>query len=286
MPLAPAPAPAGAALRRSNPLNATFRRLASVCATPRIDVVPPRSPAGRGWTCGAELAREPALLEAFLAAESERIEELHGRTARPDVVASRALHSCLWAVCLLIAGPWYLERRVPLLRPEDVRFGRTPGTLAVVPGRFVALPGDPAAGRPGVETAADEGALRHRLRESVADHVRPLLAAMGPGLRRGPRALWGMVGDDLVSAVWYTGRMLGEEERAVYEAGELLPGPVGPFLGGADFRRLTGRDGRTYPTRTRMGCCLYYAIRPDEACGTCPRTGDAERLRRLEGTAS
>ncbi|MGV9316843.1 (2Fe-2S)-binding protein [Streptomyces sp. NPDC003691] len=286
MPLAPAPAPAGAALRRSTPLHDTFRGLAAVCPTPRIEVAAPRSPVGQGWTGGAELACEPGLLDAFLAAESERIEESHGLTARPDVVASRALHACLWAACLLIAGPWYLERRVPLLRPEDVRFGRAPGALAVVPGRFAVLPGDPAAGLPGVEVVPDESALRHRLREAVADHVRPLLAAMGPKLRRGPRALWGMVGDDLVSAVWYTGRMVGEEERAVYEAGELLPGPVGPFLGGADFRRLTGRDGRNYPTRTRMGCCLYYAIRPDEACGTCPRTGDAERLRRLEGSAS
>ncbi|MEJ8672392.1 (2Fe-2S)-binding protein [Streptomyces sp. MS1.AVA.1] len=27
---------------------------------------------------------------------------------------------------------------------------------------------------------------------------------------------------------------------------------------------------------------MYYTIRPDEACGTCPRTCDAERLRRLQ----
>jgi hypothetical protein len=63
---------------------------------------------------------------------------------------------------------------------------------------------------------------------------------------------------------------------------EVVPGPVPPFPGGADFRRLTGRDGQSYPTRTRLGCCLFYTIRPAEACGTCPRTCDAERLHRLE----
>ena len=37
--------------------------------------------------------------------------------------------------------------------------------------------------------------------------------------------------------------------------------------------------------RPRLGCCLHYTIRPAEACLTCPRTGDDERLRRLAGDA-
>lgn len=283
--LAPAPAPAGAALSCSTLLTASYRRLAAQLTTRHIEVAPPRSPAGRGWTSGAELAYQPALLDAFLAAEAKRIEERYAHAARPDVVASRALHTCLWAACLLISGPWYLDGRVPLLRPEDVRFGHRPGDLAVVPGGFVCLPEDPAAGLPGVRVVPDQQSLDHELREAVASHVRPLLAAVGPHLRRGPRALWGMVGDDLVSAVWYAGREMGEEERAVAAASRLLPGPIAPYLGGADVRRLTGRDGRSHPTRTRMSCCLFYTIRPDQACGTCPRTCDAERLRRLEGDA-
>ncbi|MGW4029598.1 iron-sulfur protein [Streptomyces sp. NPDC004838] len=286
MPLAPALAPAGVALSCSTLLASTHRRLAAHCGeTPRIEVARPRSRAGQGWIDGAELAYHPELLNAYLAAEARRVQDRYGHTARADVIASRALHGYLWAACLLIAGPWYLDRRVPRLSPEDVRVSRTTDALAVVPGGFACLPDDPAAGLPGVRVIADEETLRDELRAAVADHVRPLLAAMGPVLRRGPRALWGMVGDDLVSAVWYLGRMLDEEERAVREAGELLPGPVAPFLGGAGFRRLTGRDGRSYPTRTRMGCCLYYTIRPAQPCGTCPRTGDAERLRRLEGPA-
>ncbi|MGW5673603.1 (2Fe-2S)-binding protein [Streptomyces sp. NPDC003860] len=284
--LAPAPAPAGAALSCSTLLAASYRRLAAHLTTRRIEVAPPRSPVGRGWTSGAELAYHPALLDAFLAAEAARIEEHYDHAARPDVVASRALHTCLWAACLLISGPWYLDGRVPLLRPEDVRFGRRPGDLAVVPGGFTCLPDDPAAGLPGARVVPDQQALDRELREAVAAHVRPLLAAMGPHLRRGPRALWGMVGDDLVSAVWYAGKALGEEERAVAAAGRLLPGPIAPFPGGADVRRLTGRDGRSHPTRTRVSCCLFYTIRQEDTCSTCPRTSDAERLRRLERNAS
>ncbi|MGW7417617.1 (2Fe-2S)-binding protein, partial [Streptomyces sp. NPDC054863] len=128
---------------------------------------------------------------------------------------------------------------------------------------------------------ADEEALRAELRAAVADHVRPLLTAVRPHARRSPRTLWGMAGDDLVSGIWYLGRMLGQEERALQAATALLPTAVPPFPGGADFRRLTTPDGSRHPTRTRLGCCMYYTLDSAQACATCPRTCDAERLRRL-----
>lgn len=285
MTLAPALAPAGAALSCSTLLAATYRRLASLCDALDLVVAEPHTPAAQGWIDSSELSHRPELLDAFLDAEADRVQERYAHTARPDVVASRTLHGLLWSTCLLLSGPWYLERRVPLLRPDAIRISRTRDAYAVVPGGFSCLPDDPAAGLPGVRVLRDAAALRDTLRTAVADQVRPLLAAMGPRLRRGPRALWGMVTDDLISGVWYAGRMLGDEERAIRAADALLPGAVGPFPGGADFRVLTGGDGRTYPTRTRMGCCLYYTIRPAEACGTCPRVPDAERLRRFEETA-
>ncbi len=184
-----------------------------------------------------------------------------------------------------MSGSWYLERRVPRIRPRDIRVDLATGTFEVVPGTgFACLPHDPAAAAdaPGVRALGHEEALRAELRAAVADHVRPLLTAIGPRLRRGPRALWGMVGDDLVSGIWYLGRVLGQEERAVRAAEDLLPTAVPPFPGGADFRRLVGHEGRRYPTRTRVSCCLYYTLRPDAACVTCPRTPDAERVRRLD----
>jgi hypothetical protein len=287
LPLAPAPASAGAALSCSTLLASTHRRLAVHCGpSPRIEVSEPRSPAGQGWIDGAELAYDERLLDAHLDAEALRVRERYEHTARADVVVSRVLHGYVWGACLLIAGPWYLDRRVPRLRPQDVRISRTGDDLGVVSGGFVCLPDDPAAGLPGVRVVTGEAALRDELRAAVADHVRPVLAAMGPRLRRGPRALWGMVGDDLVSAIWFLGRRLNEESRSVREAGEVLPGPVSPYVGGARFRTLNGTDGRVHPTRTRVSCCLYYTIRPGEACGTCPRVCDEERLRRLEEPAS
>lgn len=230
-----------------------------------------------------ELATVPEALAAFLDAEAARIAVDHPGAPRPHVVAARALHGALWSVSLLLSGPWYLERRVPLLAPHAVRHDLTRNRYEVTPGGFACLPGDRAAGLPGVRVMPDEEALRGALRDGLADLVQPLLTAIAPVFRRGPRALWGMAGDDLLSGVWTLGRALGEEEHAVRVAGELLPYAIAPYPAGADFRRLTGRAGRTHLTRTRTGCCLYYAIRPAEPCGTCPRTGDTERLRRLEG---
>ncbi|MGW7515783.1 (2Fe-2S)-binding protein [Streptomyces sp. NPDC054796] len=274
-------------------LALTYRRLTARCEALDVHVAEPASaadaahpvPLPHNWTDGEELTTDTGTLAAFTGAEATRIHDRFAHTARPDVAASRALHGYAWSVALLMSGAWYMERRVPRIRTRDVRLDLTTGALEVVPGTgFACLADDPAAAAelPGARVVVDEEALRAELRAAVADHLRPLLAAVGPLTRRGPRALWGMVADDLVSGIWYLGRVLGQEERAVRAADEVLPGAVSPFPGGAAFRRLTGRDGRSYPTRTRIGCCLHYTVRPDEACATCPRTCDAERLRRLE----
>lgn len=256
---------------------ATYRRLNALCPTLDVAVAEPGSPPRPGWVDGATLMADTRVLDALFDAGASRIADRYGHCARPDVVATSALHGYLWSVCLLMSGPWYLQRRVPRIRASDVRVQIATGSPGVVPGPFACLPGDPAAALPGARVLSDEAALRAQLRRAVADHARALLAVFGPRVRRGPRALWGMVADDLVSGIWHLGRALGEEERAVRLAAELLPGPIPPFPAGADFRTITDAAGDSRPTRTRLGCCLHYTIRPAEACGTCPRVRDAAR---------
>jgi hypothetical protein len=261
----------------------TYRQLARVCPALTVRVADPAEDFTRKGLSGAELTKDQEALEAFLAAEDSRIRARHDHVPRRDVAASRALHDYAWSVGLLMSGVWYLTGRVPRVRPEDVRIDLSSGMFQITPGPDLAcLPKDAAGSLPGVLRVPHEEALRAELRVAVADHMEPLLSAIAPYVRRGPRALWGLVTDDLVSGIWYLGRMLGREEESVRAATALLPSAVAPFPGGADFRHLTGGDGRQHPTRTRMGCCLYYTIRPAEACGTCPRTCDAERLRRIE----
>ncbi|WP_330285957.1 (2Fe-2S)-binding protein [Streptomyces sp. NBC_00576] len=272
--------PAAAAARV---LGGAYKRLADVCEVLTVQVAEPAGKSAQVGVSGAELTESQEALDAFVEAEAVRIRERYGHTARPHVAASRALHDYAWSVGLLMSGVWYLERRVPRIRPEDVRLDLATGVYKITPASYLScLPGDPAATLPGVTVLPHEEALRAELRSAVADHMAPLLTALGPIARRGSRALWGLVSDDLVSGIWYLGRVLGREGDAVRAATELLPSAVSPYPGGADFRHLTDASGRRHPTRTRAGCCLYYTIRPDEACSTCPRTCDTERLRRLE----
>ncbi|MFD6417085.1 (2Fe-2S)-binding protein [Streptomyces sp. NPDC060194] len=276
----PAPTASVDGAPHASSLVGTYERLLAYCPALRVSVTRPGGP-GEGWVDGARWVAEPALLDRFVAAETGRIAAAHGYAARPAVAGSRALHHYLWSVFLVLSGPWYLARRVPQLRSNAVHFEMATAELAVEPSGFVCLPGDPAAGSPGVRVVADEEALRAEVRDAATRHARPLVEGLAPRLRRSERVLWGMAGDDLVSGLWYLGRMRGEEERSVREATALLPRPLAPFPGGADFRRLHSADGRTHLTRTRVGCCLYYKIRADEACGTCPRVCDRERAVRL-----
>ncbi|MER7581467.1 (2Fe-2S)-binding protein [Kitasatospora sp. NPDC097691] len=248
-----------------------YRRLLELCPVLELRLLDAAEPAPRaadGWYSGARIATDERALAAVLAGEESRIAARHGRAPRPHVTASRLLHHYVWSACLIVAGPWHLARRVPVVDPTDLWLHAPTGALALRPRGHVTLPGD------------DE--LRAELRAAVVAHVEPLLAAFAGPTRRHDRALWGMVTDDLASAVWYLGRMLGDEDTAVTATGAVLPGGTQPLPGAADFRRLRTPDGRTHHTRTRLGCCLYYAVEPEAvACLTCPRTSDEERLRRL-----
>ncbi|MGW5354049.1 (2Fe-2S)-binding protein [Streptomyces sp. NPDC004031] len=247
-------------------LDQAYRRLAEACDLD-LALGAPGPADGPDWVDGGRLAREPAALRAWLEGEAGRIRADCGKQLSGHVTASRALHGYLWSACLLISGPWYLERRVPRLRPEDLWL-RPDGALRVAPAPFACLPGDPAARRPEATVLAGEQDLRAALRRAVTEHAAPLLAALRPHARRGERALWGMVGDDLIAALWELGAALGDGERGAALAAAVLPAPLAPFPGGADFRRSPDGEGLT---RTRAGCCLYYAIDPDDICATCPR---------------
>ncbi|MGW2250462.1 (2Fe-2S)-binding protein [Kitasatospora sp. NPDC001660] len=265
-------------------LSADYRRLRDLCPVLGLRVLDPADPdpsdAG-DWYSGAQLAGGERALAAALAGEEARIAERHGRAVRPHVTASRLLHHYLWSACLLIAGPWHLARRVPRIDPADLWLHAPTGDLALRPRGYAGLPGGIPERPPGGERLGEDE-LRAELRAAVVAHAEPLVAAFAGPTRRRDRALWGMVTDDLASAIWHLGRMLGEEDAAVAAAEAVLPGGTLPLPGAADFRRLHTPDGRCHTTRTRLGCCLYYAVAPDAvACLTCPRTSDEERVSRL-----
>ncbi|MEU5421861.1 (2Fe-2S)-binding protein [Streptomyces sp. NPDC020667] len=262
-----------------SPVGDAYARLAELLPRPAVSMEPPRR--GDGWVTAAGLAAGGAELDAFLAWDDEQLLRDHGERARPDVVASVGLHRYAWALCLLVTVPWFLCRRVVRLPVEAVSCHREQGRMTARITEFACLADDPAAGDPGARVVADEEELRARVREAVAEHLAPVLAAFRPRMRRGSRALWGMATDELAEGLWRLGGLLGEGPRVERELELLLPGATPPYAGGAAFRALTGPAGESLRTRDRASCCLFYTLRPDDTCLTCPRTGDAVRVARM-----
>ncbi|MFJ3927422.1 (2Fe-2S)-binding protein [Streptomyces sp. NPDC090022] len=279
---ATASAPAG------SPVADAYARLTEVHPGLRVDERSAHEPAPRGvgWVGADELAAGGAAVDAFLAWDEEQVLRDYGSPGRPDVVAGFGLHRYAWPVCLLFTVPWFLHRRVPRLPADAVALHRTRGRLSVRVESFACLPDDPAAGLPGALVVADEEALRARVRDAVAEHLAPVAEGFAPRMRRGRRAVWGMLTDDVAEGLWYVGGLLGEGDRARAELDLLLPGGTAPYTGGSGFRTLHAPDGSELPTRDRAGCCLFYTIRPADTCITCPRTRDAERITRLAVAAS
>ncbi|MFG2133860.1 (2Fe-2S)-binding protein [Streptomyces sp. NPDC048751] len=274
-----------------SPLADAYARLTSAYPGLTVTERGPRdpAPAGPGWVDAAELARGGAALEAFLAWDDAQVLRDYGQQARPDVIASFGLHRYAWPACLLITVPWFTHRRVPRFPVTHVSYDRsTPGEmrLAVRPTAFACLPDDPAGVLPGARVVPDEEALRDEVRAAAAEHLEPVLAGFGPRMRRRGRALWGMATDEVVEGLWYVAHLLGEEARAQRELELLLPGATKPYVGSAAFRELTGPDGESLPTRDRASCCMFYTVRPEDTCATCPRTCDTERVTRLLAAAS
>nr|WP_018383204.1 (2Fe-2S)-binding protein [Wenjunlia vitaminophila] len=257
-----------------------YARLSSAFPGLRVHQGPPRS--GGGWTPSTALAEDAGALDALIALEAADGERLYGTPLRPDVAASFALHRYAWPACLLMSVPWFLDRRVPRLPPERVSVNRSEHRMTVEIREFSCLPGDPAARLPGARVVPDEEALRGALRAAVAEHLEPLLAAFRPRMRRGPRALWGMATDELIESLWYLGHLFNEEDRAAAALAALLPGRTPPFVGNADLQPAPTPSG-AYPqhARTRLSCCLYYTLRPEEVCATCPRSCESQRSERL-----
>ncbi|MEV7323620.1 (2Fe-2S)-binding protein [Streptomyces sp. NPDC093970] len=271
-----------------SPVSAAYARLAEVCPDLVVTVLEPgeHAPRGGDWVGAAALADGGTGLDTFLAWDEDQILRDYGQPGRPDVVASFGLHRYGWAACLLITLPWFLDRRVPRLPVTDVSYDRVAGRMAVRVSSFACLPDDPAAALPGAAVVADEEALRAEVRAAVAEHLEPVLGAFGPRMRRRGRALWGMATDEVVEGLWYVAGLLGDEERAVRELERLLPGATRPYVGSAAFRMPAGPAGESQPTRDRASCCMYYTLRPEDICASCPRTRDDGRVAKAVAQAA
>lgn len=186
------------------------------------------------------------------------------------------------ALCFL------LDRRVPHLGREAVAFRRHaeehyPDAVAVLTSSFWCLPDDPAANHPDATVVPDEEALAAVLRGQVRAHADDFLADYRPGAKLPRRNLLGAFFDGLDGGFWlYDSPLPTPQDEFVAAARSVLPGSTTEFAEASRFRTVVDGKGRQHLTRCRVSCCYYYKVSATgEACTTCPRTDDAERLERL-----
>ncbi|OYW23120.1 MAG: hypothetical protein B7Z49_03870, partial [Hydrogenophilales bacterium 12-63-5] len=172
-------------------------------------------------------------------------------------------------------------RRVPVLDEAAVRFSAS--TLIegvwIRRSRFVGLAGDPLAGGPLWEEAADLAALRRRLLESLVAFTEPLLAEQHRWSRFSRHALWAMVASSWAEQFLTIGQRLGRREDALAEARALLAMDLEIARAAPDLYEVRqGEDSKV--CQKRAACCLYFKSPRRHFCASCPIIPEAERLER------
>ena len=242
--------------------------------------------AGRsgGWTTCEQALSDPASFTRWRAAVATQLAEQH--TDVPEqTTAAYVLLRYLGVSSHLGAMLFHSARRVPSLQPQHVAFRLDEGRVeevALRPGRFWCLPGDPDAGHPDATALPDEVALGAVLRCEVVSHAHRFLHVYGPMVRFGRRTLWAAVTDVLDIALLLAGRAFGSDRAGAADARLVLAERVEPLTSASTTCEVIDEQGRTHWTRRRGSCCFYYALSGAEhPCATCPRTDDAQRARIL-----
>ena len=180
---------------------------------------------------------------------------------------------------------FHSARRVPTLAPQQLRFRLGSAALrevALRPGRFWCLPGDPDAGHPDAVPVPDEAALATVLRDQVIAHASRFLFVYGSQVRFGRRTKWATVTDVLDSGLLLAGRAFGSPQAGASDARLVLGAggtpPKKPLTSASTICELIDDRGRTHWTRRRGSCCFVYALPGVERpCASCPRLATADR---------
>jgi hypothetical protein len=168
-----------------------------------------------GWRTCAEILADQAALRRWV--DRTGISLLNDYGHAPERTGAAYVMAWYLSIPGFVAGMlFHHERRVPSLRPEHLAFtlGASrpePQGTAVLSERFACLPGDPAAGRPGVDVVPDERVLAAVLRGRFAAHAARFVTIFGPIGRIDRRTLWGAATDAVDNALLLAGRAHGNE---------------------------------------------------------------------------
>src|SRR5579884_3746845 len=237
-------------------------------------------PRGRGWIECEHALSDPT----FFARWRTEQHAMPAEVAVPEkTTGGYVLQWYLIVPAYLGALLFHSARRVPGLAPQRLRFRLDSATLrevALRPGQFWCLPGDPDAGHPDAVPVPDAAALARVLRDQVIAHASRFLTIYGPQVRFGRRTKWATVTDVLDSGLLLAGRALGSPQAGAADATLVLGSGEKPLTSASTICEVTDDRGRTHWTRRRGSCCFLYALPGAERpCASCPRISAAERAR-------
>jgi hypothetical protein len=236
---------------------------------------------GPGWVPWPELARP------------ERAGEFVERTAAwcggaPTATARTAAVTLLAGdLASALAGPLaaalVAQRRAVLVDAGQVaiRPGRDGVAALALDGPVLGvLAGDPLAGQDGVRTLPDAGALCRAVADGYVTLLAPVLDALRPFARRGPRGLWAEVADRLTGAVFLAARAAGGDGPA--EVAALLDAAPAVLRHPVSWVDVPVRGGQVAWKRRTVCCLAYQTPRfAGQYCATCPLVPAAETAHRV-----
>ncbi|MGH3782383.1 MAG: (2Fe-2S)-binding protein [Pseudonocardiaceae bacterium] len=245
---------------------------------------------GRGapWISCDHALSDPAFFPRWRGLVAQRLAELHAPVPEKALVPDKTSAGYVLQWYLVIpsyvgALLYHSARRVPWLAPRQLSFRLESAALqevALRPGRFWCLPGDPDAGHPDAVPVPDEAALGTVLRRQVIAHAARFLRVFDPQVRFGHRTQWAAVTDVLDSALLLAGRSFGSPQAGAADARLVLADGEKPLTSASTICQVTDDRGRDHWTRLRGSCCFLYALPGVERpCASCPRVSDAERAR-------
>ena len=233
---------------------------------------------------------DPGFFPWWRAAVARRLAKQYAPV--PDEVVVPEQTTAGYVLLWYLAIPSYLggllfhsARRVPSLEPRRLSFRLESAALrevALRPGRFWCLPGDPDAGHPDAVPVPDAASLGAVLRREVIAHATRFLTVYSPQVRFGRHTQWAEVTDRLDKALLLAGNSFGSAQAGAADARLVLADGEKPLTSASRIRQVTDDRGRVHWTRRRGSCCFLYAL-PGVAhpCASCPRLSDAERARIL-----
>jgi FhuF 2Fe-2S C-terminal domain len=181
------------------------------------------------------------------------------------VTASALLEGYAWAVARPLFAALAAGGPAPDLAAGNALLAFAGGRLAEV---AVRAPAPPPGGAAGAVARLVEG------------HLALLVARLAERrVRRGPRALWGLVANGGAAAVLAEAQAAGLPADATGRLlGQLLDAPGRPLPAPAVLQ--AGPDDQPRLVRRRVTCCLNYTV-AGQPCATCPLLPPAETRRRL-----